>query len=167
MSSKHGRVTPRQQGRPAARDPDRAARRLLLSLMAALVLISAGIAALYAARRGQLAARPLDAQGLRVSGEGRADATRVLPAARFRDPRIQTAYRLAAQLPGTLNRLYCWCGCIERGMRSNLECFESEHGATCEACLAGAEIAWEMQQRGVTEPAAIQRVLDARYGQRT
>jgi len=124
-----------------------------------------GLAALnFTLGRRPPAPHPINAHGLRVSGEGRADATRVLPAAFFADPRARRAYAIAHEIPAMLNVLYCWCGCIERGMRSNLQCFESEHATGCDICMAGAEIAWEMKQRGVTDPAVIQRVLDARFG---
>lgn len=142
----------------------RAAGRGLLLYAGALLLFGVGLVWLNASHRP--VARPLNAQGLRVSGAGRADATRVLPASMFSNPRVREAYRIAAQIPATLNRLYCWCGCIERGMRSNLECFESEHAAQCDVCLAGAEVAWEMHQKGITDAAQIQRVLDARFASR-
>ena len=101
---------------------------------------------------------------LPAPGAGRNDASRVLPESAFADPEVRHAYAIARRIPETLNHLYCWCGCIERGMRSNLECFETDHAEECGICLAGAEIAWEMKQRGITDPAEIQRVLDERYG---
>jgi hypothetical protein len=106
----------------------------------------------------------LNAQGLRVSGEGRSDASAVTPPELFDHPRVKEAYAIAQRIPETMNQLYCWCGCIERGMRSALECFESNHGANCDVCMGTAEIAWEMTQKGVTDPAEIQNAIDARYG---
>ena len=105
-----------------------------------------------------------NAQGLRVSGEGRADASHVTTPELFNQPRVKEAYAIAQRIPETMNHLYCWCGCIERGMRSALECFESNHGANCDVCIGTAEIAWEMTQKGVTDPAEIQKSVDARYG---
>lgn len=106
----------------------------------------------------------LNAQGLRVSGEGRADASHVTPPELFDHPRAKAAYAIAQAIPETMNQLYCWCGCIERGMRRALECFESNHGANCDVCLGTAEIAWAMTQQGVTDAAEIQKAVDARYG---
>lgn len=106
----------------------------------------------------------LSAQGLRVSGEGRADASHVTPPELFEHPRAKAAYTIAQKIPATMNQLYCWCGCIERGMRSTLECFESAHGANCDVCMGTAEIAWEMSQKGVTDPGQIQKAVDERYG---
>ena len=102
----------------------------------------------------------LNAQGLRVSGEGRSDASHVTPSELFEQSRVKAAYAIAQRIPETMNHLYCWCGCIERGMRSALECFESHHGASCELCIRTAEIAWEMTQGGMTDPGAIQKAID-------
>ena len=52
--------------------------------------------------------------------------------------------QLAAEMPETLNQLSCWC--------------------VCDVCMAGAEVAWEMSQRGITDPAKVQPVLDVRFG---
>lgn len=107
----------------------------------------------------------LNAQGLRVSGEGRTDASHVLAPEHFPEGRVRDAYTIAQQIPTTLNQLSCWCGCVARGLhRSALECFESRHAANCDVCLGNAEVAWEMIQEGATDPAEIQKTLDARYG---
>lgn len=106
----------------------------------------------------------LNAQGLRVSGEGRADASHIMPPEFFQQPRIREGYAIAQKIPATLNQLYCWCGCVPSVHRSALECFESTHAANCDICLANAEVAWEMKQEGTTDPAEIQEVLDQRYG---
>jgi len=98
-------------------------------------------------------------------GSGRSDAAHVVHPASFRVPRIAAAYRIASQIPATLNQLYCWCGCHRHsGHRSNLACFESDHGAECDICIETAEIAWRLAQQGVTDPAAIQRQVDATLG---
>lgn len=169
MSAKKGakssgsRATPSKQIRAF-----RKARRQLIVYVIGVGLLGIGIPTLLTGTRHRLvSATPLNEKGLRVSGEGRSDATRVLPAALFSDTRVRNAYRLAGEMPETLNQLYCWCGCIERGMRSNLECFETDHAAHCDVCMAGAEIAAEMRQRGITDPARIQQVLDARFGRKT
>ena len=145
----------------------RRTRRQLVLYLLALALFGVGAQTLYSTRARHVAARPVNEKGLRVSGNGRADATHVLSPALFSDPRVKNAYRLAAEMPQTLNQLYCWCGCIERGMRSNLECFESTHASVCDVCMAGAEVAWDMKQRGITDPAKVQQALDTRFGRST
>jgi hypothetical protein len=163
MSAKTSKPSGAKRKRVAKDKGSRRAGRQLLLYFLTLGLLAVGFHLLYTSR----GARPLDARGLRVSGEGRSDATHVLSAAHFASTRVRNAYYLAAQIPETLNQLYCWCGCIERGMRSNLECFETTHASVCDVCLAGAEVAWEMRQRGVTDPAKVQQVLDARFGPST
>lgn len=106
----------------------------------------------------------LNAQGLRVSGEGRSDASHVLPPEHVKHPRAKEAYVISRKIPEMMNHLYCWCGCIERGMRSALECFESQHGANCDICIRTAEIADEMMREGVADAGRIQREIDTRLG---
>jgi hypothetical protein len=107
-------------------------------------------------------APPLQANGLRVSGIGRSDASLVLNPGGFANTRVQQAYEIAHAIPVVLNQLYCWCHCEETlGMRSLLECYESEHAAGCEICLGEAELAWDLTQRGTTDPARIQAAIDA------
>lgn len=162
MSTKHRPKDGNRTGKSSLSNREyRAASRSMMLFVAAAVLFLGGLTWLSTTHPHR--APNLNAQGLRVSGAGRSDATRVVPPAQFADLRAKNAYRIAAEISATLNKLYCWCGCIERGMRSNLECFESTHAAQCDVCLAGAEVAWEMRQKGITDPAQVQRVLDARF----
>lgn len=133
-----------------------------------LVLIVGGTAMWTYLMTRQLSgpqAPPVHANGLRVSGAGRSDASHVLDPARFANERVRQAYAIAHAIPPTLNQLYCWCHCEETlGMRSLLECYESEHAAGCEICLGEAELAWELTQQGTTDAARIQAAVDAWIG---
>lgn len=103
--------------------------------------------------------------GLRIAPSGRSDATHVLNSNQFTDRNIRHAYWVATQIPAVLNKLYCWCGCENRGIhRSNLQCFEDQMAVTCEVCQGTAEIAWQMTQGGVTNAGKIQAAVDARWG---
>lgn len=125
-----------------------------------LVLMAAGLSMMRDA-----AAPPADASGLRVVASGRSDASRVLAPERFRTAGVRDAYEIAHRIPETLNQLFCWCGCVSNGShRSALECFESAHAAECTICIANARIAWDMRQQGITDPGAVQRELDRRFG---
>ena len=142
----------------AAATPD----RWRLWLLGALIL---GGLAMWTwastARFGRPAAPEPNSQGLRVSGDGRDDASQVLDPAGFTDSRVRQAYTIARAIPGTLNQLYCWCHCEETlGMRSLLECYESEHATQCEICLGEAELAWRLTQQGTTDPGQIQAAID-------
>ncbi|MGH7458153.1 MAG: PCYCGC motif-containing (lipo)protein [Longimicrobiaceae bacterium] len=103
--------------------------------------------------------------GLRIIPSGRSDASAVLDPEQFENPTVRHAYWVATQIPETLNQLYCWCGCENRGIhRSNLQCFEDRMGANCDVCVGTAEIAYEMVQDGVTDAGTIQAAVDAEWG---
>lgn len=103
--------------------------------------------------------------GLRIIPSGRSDASAVLDPAQFTDSTVRHAYWVAQQIPGTLNQLYCWCGCENRGVhRSNLQCFEDRMGVNCDVCQGTAEIAYSLVQQGITDAAKIQAAVDAEWG---
>lgn len=84
----------------------------------------------------------------------RADITAasVVDAARYAAaPDVAATYAAAAEIPQILDGLYCHCDCSQHsGHRSLLTCFESDHGAACDICLAEARIAYQMHQQGQT-----------------
>jgi len=103
--------------------------------------------------------------GLRIVVTGRDDASKVLDAEQFSRSEVRNGYRIARQIPAVLNKLYCWCGCENRGEhRSNLQCFEDGMAEDCQVCLGTAEIAYDMTRRGVTDAAQIQAAVDVHWG---
>lgn len=100
--------------------------------------------------------------GLRIVPSGSSDAGAVLSPAQFAAEPVRNAYWIATQIPETLNKLYCWCGCQDRGVhRSNLQCFEDRMAVTCGVCRGTAEIAYRMiQEKGITDPGRIQLAVD-------
>lgn len=104
----------------------------------------------------------LRSDGLRIIVSGREGASAVLDPKQFSEPEVRHGYWIATQIPTVLNKLYCWCGCENRGEhRSNLQCFEDQMAADCRVCLGTAETAFEMSQKGVTDAAKIQAAVDA------
>lgn len=102
--------------------------------------------------------------GLRIIPSGRSDASHVLNPNQFADKDVRHSYWVATQIPATLNKLYCWCGCENRGVhRSNLQCFEDHMAVTCAVCQGTAEIAWQMTQAGVQDAGKIQAAVDAKW----
>ncbi|KAK47018.1 hypothetical protein BG58_07535 [Caballeronia jiangsuensis] len=102
--------------------------------------------------------------GLRIIPGGRTDASHVLDPNQFTDKDVRHAYWVATQIPAVLNKLYCWCGCENRGVhRSNLQCFEDEMAVTCAVCQGTAEIAYQMTQAGVQDAGKIQAAVDAKW----
>ena len=103
--------------------------------------------------------------GLRIVVTGSDDASKVLDAEQFSRSEVRNGYRIARQIPAVLNKLYCWCGCENRGEhRSNLQCFEDGMAEDCQVCLGTAEIAYDMTRRGVTDAAQIQAAVDVHWG---
>lgn len=100
--------------------------------------------------------------GLRIVPSGSSEAGAVLSSAQFAAEPVRNAYWIATQIPETLNQLYCWCGCQDRGVhRSNLQCFEDRMAVTCGVCRGTAEIAYRMiQEKGITDPGRIQLAVD-------
>lgn len=106
----------------------------------------------------------LRANGLRIKPSGRADASHVLDPNQFTRQEVRHAYWIATQIPEMLNKLYCWCGCENRGThRSNLGCFEDRMGIHCAVCRGTAEIAYAMMQKGITDAGKIQAAVDAEW----
>lgn len=102
--------------------------------------------------------------GLRIIPGGRSDASQVLNPSQFADKDVRHSYWVATQIPAMLNKLYCWCGCENRGVhRSNLQCFEDQMAVTCAVCQGTAEIAYQMTQAGVQDAGKIQADVDAKW----
>lgn len=103
--------------------------------------------------------------GLRIIPTGREDASAVLDPQSFSQAEVRHGYWIATQIPAVLNKLYCWCGCENRGVhRSNLQCFEDRMAEDCPVCLGTAEIAYDMTKKGVTDAAMIQAAVDVHWG---
>lgn len=107
----------------------------------------------------------------RPSGEGRhpdprpgITGAKVLPASVFgEDERLVRAYTAARTMPEVFDGIYCYCHCKEEmGHRSLLTCYESEHAASCDICLAEGTMAAEMHERGASL-GEIRRAIDARF----
>jgi len=135
------------------------ARHPLLSSSTVKVRPQEQIHSVAAWRVGML--RP---DGLRIFPSGRSDASHVLNPNQFSDKDVRHAYWVATQIPAKLNKLYCWCGCENRGIhRSNLQCFEDQMAVTCAVCQGTAEIAWQMTQVGVQDAGKIQAAVDVKW----
>ncbi|HET7634202.1 MAG TPA: PCYCGC motif-containing (lipo)protein [Burkholderiales bacterium] len=151
--------------------PDPKRRRLLRSALASTVLAAGAVGLGITVRANAQSVQAsewkvgmLRSDGLRIIPGGRSDASRVLNPNRFSRPEVRHAYWVATQIPATLNQLYCWCGCENRGAhRSNLQCFEDEMAVNCEVCRGTAEIAYTLVQKGVTDAARIQSAVDAKW----
>lgn len=69
----------------------------------------------------------------------------------FRYPWQVEVYREAAQIPGVLYQLPCYCRCDRAlGHTSLRSCFEGTHAAICSTCAKEGAYAYEMTKRGWT-----------------
>lgn len=139
---------------------------LVIAVIASLAF-SGHLALRYASARAndEWEVGELRPDGLRIVPSGRADASAVLDATQFSEPRTRHAYRIATQIPDVMNQLYCWCGCENSGQhRSSLACFEDRMGEDCDICQETAEIAFAMVRRGEARPGTIQAALDRKWG---
>jgi hypothetical protein len=74
------------------------------------------------------------------------------------------AYIVARDHPDLLAQLDCYCGCEEHeGHKNLLDCFRTNHGASCDICVGEAVTAVQMLTQG-TPVDQIRDALRARYG---
>lgn len=79
--------------------------------------------------------------------------------------RAAAAYRIAAEIPGVLDQLYCYCKCKENPRflhKTLLTCYTDDHAANCGSCMQEAEMASQMTKEGKS-PAEIQAAIDKYY----
>jgi len=73
------------------------------------------------------------------------------------------AYMVAQQHPELLVQLDCYCGCEQHeGHQNLLDCFRTNHGATCATCTGEAVTAAELSDNG-TPVEQIRAMLRQRY----
>lgn len=95
-------------------------------------------------------ASPQDALAHHPEPQADVNASSVIDAARYAaSPDVAATYAAAAGIPHILDGLYCHCDCSQHsGHRSLLTCFESDHGAACDICLAEARLAAQLNAQG-------------------
>lgn len=77
---------------------------------------------------------------------------------------IRQAYIVARDHPELLAQLDCYCGCEQNeGHKNLLDCFRTNHGASCDICMGEAVTAGQMLAQG-TPVDQIREALRARYG---
>ena len=75
----------------------------------------------------------------------------------------RAAYQTAQKHPELLAQLDCYCGCEQHeGHKNLLDCFRSNHGATCATCTGEAVTAGQLFENG-TPVEQIRAILRQRY----
>jgi len=93
-----------------------------------------------------------------------AAAQPLMPAARYASmPGVAEVYEYAAEIPGVLDGIFCYCDCLRNfNHYSLLECYMDDHGAGCDVCLREAIIAYQMTEQGQSLD-EIRAEIDRRY----
>jgi hypothetical protein len=77
--------------------------------------------------------------------------------------KIETAYRVAHNMPDVLDQLYCYCECDKHsGHRSLLSCYTDHHAANCDVCVNEALDASRMMKQG-DKMTDIKSAIDRKY----
>jgi hypothetical protein len=67
---------------------------------------------------------------------------------KFKSASVREAYQVAREIPGLLAQQPCYCYCQRIGHRGLLDCFRTEHAATCNVCTKEALLASRMHREG-------------------
>lgn len=80
------------------------------------------------------------------------DEARPLPATldpvTFKGPSVVRSYEAAKRIPEVLAQQPCYCRCDRHGHRSLLDCFRTNHAASCLICMKEALLADQMDRAG-------------------
>jgi len=70
-----------------------------------------------------------------------------LEPASFKSADVREAYQTAKQIPEVLAQQPCYCYCQRKGHRSLLDCFKTDHAASCNICVKEALLAGQMHRQ--------------------
>ena len=70
-----------------------------------------------------------------------------LEPASFKQTEVREAYQTAKEIPEVLAQQPCYCYCQRKGHRSLLDCFKTDHAASCSICIREALLAAQMQRQ--------------------
>jgi hypothetical protein len=76
---------------------------------------------------------------------------------------VREAYKVAQENPDLLAQLHCYCGCDRTlGHKNLLDCYRSDHGASCAICTGEAIEAKKLFDQGASIE-TIRTALKARF----
>ncbi len=70
-----------------------------------------------------------------------------LEPASFKQTEVREAYQTAKEIPEVLAQQPCYCYCQRKGHRSLLDCFKTDHAASCNICVREALLAAQMHRQ--------------------
>lgn len=87
-----------------------------------------------------------------------------LPPERFSYNRyIESGYRVAKRLPEAVAQQPCLCPCQKANHRSLLDCFASEHAASCDICQREVHFVAQKAEEGVSPDAVRTFILKGQF----
>lgn len=123
---------------------------------------------------GYAMAQPLEAkarefQARLLKSNTRQETRPTMDPALYADPDIRWAYKAAREIPGILDKLFCYCYCEvlpmfgEKDLHKNLlTCFTNNHGSKCLTCVKEANEAMRLHGEG-KKPDEIAKILADQY----
>ncbi|MGH9481069.1 MAG: CYCXC family (seleno)protein [Terriglobales bacterium] len=158
------RASIRDMGRPLALKASPSCRHAMLSILSVLLV---GTAALAQAAPAKPAPAAVEAPVIHAVGVPayhnelpKGALPEALPPSQFRDPRVQAAYTMAAQVRGVLYQQPCYCHCDQEvGHHSLLDCFAGDHASICETCMMEGVYAYQQTKAGKT-PGQIRAAIE-------
>jgi len=84
----------------------------------------------------------------------------------FDDPIAKNVYAMAAKIKAVLYQQPCYCHCDRsENHGSLLDCFVSNHGATCDMCQQEAIFAYNETKKGKSAVEIRKEIMDSKYAQ--
>ena len=81
----------------------------------------------------------------------------------FSDPYIKEAYAVAREIPGTLDKIFCYCYCaLDHQHKSLLTCYVDDHGSKCGICMREAVVTKQLTAQG-KKPEEIAKIFADYY----
>ena len=126
-------------------------RNHLIGLVVVAVLVFVGI--FYVALRAKPAKREDATEGSIAIYFGSAEEAvpplpETLDPEKFQRGDIRDAYQVAREIPEVLAQQPCYCYCQRKGHRGLLDCFMTDHAASCNICVKEALLAGQMRRQG-------------------
>lgn len=83
----------------------------------------------------------------------------------YTDPYIKEAYTAAREIPGTLDKIFCYCYCALNPQfkhKSLLTCYVDDHGSKCGICMREAVVSKQLTAQG-KKPEEIAKIFADHY----
>lgn len=84
--------------------------------------------------------------------------------AKFKNASLREAYQVAKEMPEVLAQQPCYCYCQRQGHRGLLDCFRTEHAATCNICIKEALLAGRMHREGKSAEEIRTAIIQGQWG---